>query len=446
MRSGALIWQQRCTVILLASAAVSIGRFTLADAYDPPAGYYSTATGVGATLKTQLHKLIDAVDDAGINDVVSTPLSYDSARSNLQITDADPAHAGHMLTVYDRMSLDLSTIGPVSGIPGWDGGTTWNREHTWPRSRGVGSSGPDDSDLFALRPAFTDNNGDRGNLNYGGDFGQPFGVVPGGIYYYPGDIDAGMIARQEFYMAVRYDGTDANTTDLELFSGNATTAQGLGDFDALLKWHYIVPPDSFERRRNQVIFDNYQHNRNPFTDHPEYVWSVFKGNNNSQISISGSTVNSNGSSAKNIDLGRVFVGGSVPGGQNVVLAKAGLDGTYYEITTSGAATSTVTGRFNAFRTGQTDNKTINVGLNTTTASTGLKSGTVTIDNLDVSTTTANMVVQPVGAGDANDTVNVSLTVLDHATPSFVGGSTVTTLMHDFGSVAMGSAAPSFNFD
>ena len=36
--------------------------------------------------------------------------------------------------------------------------------------------------------------------------------------------------------------------------------------------------------------------------------------------------------------------GSVPGGQNVFLAKAGLDGTYYEITTSGAATSTVTGR------------------------------------------------------------------------------------------------------
>ena len=28
-------------------------------------------------------------------------------------------------------------------------------------------------------------------------------------YWYPGDADAGMIARQQFYMAVRYDGTEA---------------------------------------------------------------------------------------------------------------------------------------------------------------------------------------------------------------------------------------------
>src|SRR5262245_26668008 len=365
MRSGALIWQQRCTVILLASAAVSIGRFTLADAYDPPAGYYSTATGVGATLKTQLHKLIDAVDDAGINDIVSTPLSYDSARSNLQITDADPNQSGHMLTVYDRISLDLSTIGPVSGIPGWDGGNTWNREHTWPRSRGVGSSGPDDSDLFALRPAFTNNNGDRGSLNFGGAYGaQSFGTVTdyGATYWYPGNTDAGMIARQQFYMAVRYDGSDGSTLDLELGANDVPNPPGdtdsppqLGNLNRLIEWHFAAPPDSFERRRNQVIFDNYQHNRNPFTDHPEYVWSVFKQtNNNSQIAINGVTVNSDGSSTKSIDLGRVYIGGSVPGAQSVTLNKTGTDGTYYEVTTGGLATSSVTGRLNAFRTGQTD--------------------------------------------------------------------------------------------
>ena len=29
------------------------------------------------------------------------------------------------------------------------------------------------------------------------------------------------------------------------------------------------------KTRNNVIFDNYQHNRNPYIDHPEYVDIVF---------------------------------------------------------------------------------------------------------------------------------------------------------------------------
>ena len=107
------------------------GRLAFADAFDPPPTYYNAATGTGATLKSQLHTIIKTG---------AVTLSYDSARQNLQITDADPAQPGHMLTVYDRQSLDLSTFGPAStGIPGWDNGVTWNREHTWPQSRGVGS-------------------------------------------------------------------------------------------------------------------------------------------------------------------------------------------------------------------------------------------------------------------------------------------------------------------
>lgn len=32
---------------------------------------------------------------------------------------------------------------------------------------------------------------------------------------------------------------------------------------------------AFEQRRNQVIFDIYRHNRNPFIDHPEGVDSIW---------------------------------------------------------------------------------------------------------------------------------------------------------------------------
>jgi endonuclease I len=218
---------------------------TWADAYDPPPTYYATATGTGATLKTQLHNIIDG----------HTALSYDSANSNLQVTDADPNNPGHMLSAYDRVSIDVASINPGGSPPGWDSGKTWNKEHTWPQSRGITDTNPlDGSDLFELRPTSSGQNSSRGNLNYGGAFGQPFGRVTdnGVTYWYPGDADAGMIARQEFYMAVRYDGTDPGTTDLELASGNPDAHLSLmGNLDRLIEWHFMAPPDDFERRRNQ---------------------------------------------------------------------------------------------------------------------------------------------------------------------------------------------------
>ncbi len=162
--------QRRFYFLAALCLLVLFSQFAWADAYDPPAGYYTTATGVGTALKQQLHALIDAVDDPGISDVVAISLSYDSARANLQVSDADVAHPGHMITVYDRSSLDVSSLS-ASGIPGWDP-SVWNREHTWPRSRGVGSSGPDDSDMFEIRPALSASNGDRADLNFGGAFAR----------------------------------------------------------------------------------------------------------------------------------------------------------------------------------------------------------------------------------------------------------------------------------
>ena len=64
------------------------------------------------------------------------------------------------------------------------------------------------------------------------------------------------------------------------------------DLASLLRWNYTDGVDNFERRRNQYVYsstDNpnyYQGNRNPFVDHPEYVWTIFGGgNNNSQLSV-----------------------------------------------------------------------------------------------------------------------------------------------------------------
>jgi len=38
----------------------------------------------------------------------------------------------------------------------------------------------------------------------------------------------------------------------------------------LLEWNESDPVDSFELHRNDVVY-SYQHNRNPYIDHPEYI-------------------------------------------------------------------------------------------------------------------------------------------------------------------------------
>ncbi len=419
-------------IVLAASLAVNVA---YADPFDPPASYYNSATGTGASLKSQLHNIIDG----------HTIRSYGEARSALQVTDADPNQAGRIILVYNRQSLDVSGLF-ASGIPGWDSGSSWNREHTWPRSRGVGSSGADNSDLHQLRPSNPGINSSRSNLNFGGAFGSNGGnygsVSDGGTKWYPGNEDAGMIARQQFYMAVRYDGSDSSTSDLELSNGNPSSSTGLGDLNRMIQWHFAATPTEFERNRNQVIYSNYQGNRNPFIDRPEYAWSIFVDQqNDSRIAINGAAVQSNGSSTLDLDFGKVIVGGSMPASQSVTLNKTGLDGTYYQVDTTGQATSTLDGRYNAFRTGTTDSESFTVGLNGNTSSSGVISGSVTVDNLDITTSGGT----GRGANDGNDVINLSVSVLDHANPSFAGNTNTTFDTLDFGLLMEGMAAPSSNF-
>lgn len=427
----------RYLFIVLALLCVGPGPAVLADAFDPPASYYNSATGTGTTLKSQLHNIIDN----------HTFLFYSEARSALQVTDRDPNDPSNIILAYDRTSLDVSGLF-ASGIPGWDSGNSWNREHVWPRSRGINDDlGDDNSDLHNLRPSDPQINQNRGNFNFGGAFGQSYGLVSdGGTFWYPGDADAGMVARQSFYMAVRYDGSDSQTENLELTNGNpGSFGTTMGNLSRLIQWHYAAAPTDFERRRNDVIYDSYQGNRNPFIDRPEYVWSVFVDqNNDSRITIDGGTASPDTSqTTRTLDFGTAYV--SIPttaATQQVTLNKSGDDGTYYQVTVDGEASSSIEGRFNAFTTDGSDSQTLTIGMTTDTTTPGLKTGTVTINNLDV--TTAGGAGR--GANDADDVITTQFTVLDHMNGSFSGTSDLNTLTIDFGDVAQGSAQAGIAFD
>jgi endonuclease I len=432
--------RQRRTRLAVFLFLAVLGRFALATDVDyfEPAGYYASASGTGATLKSQLY----TITSTGF-----VGRSYGDARFAFETMDKDPNNANNILLVYNRASVDGT----------WDGGITYNREHVWPKHwLNLTSSQVSNtytgvaSDLFELRPAAQNINSARGDLGYGTTsvtVPHTYGSVSdaSGSYWYPGDADRGDVARTIFYMATRYGQGQAN--NLSVVNGQPATYQ-FGDLASLLKWNYEDTPDDFERRRNQAIYSStlnptyYQGNRNPYIDHPEWVWSVYVNQaNDSQISIGSSAVAADGSSAKTVALASVIVGAAVPAAQSVTLSKAGNNGTYYSVTTAGAATSTVSGRFNAFRTNQTDSKSISVGLNTNTATAGLRSGTVTVDNLDI---TAGGGAGH-GANDANDVITVNMNVLDHAAPSFASPAITTSLSHDFGNIALGDTAPTFDF-
>ena len=152
---------------------------------------------------------------------------------------------------------------------------TWNREHTWPKSHGFPSSSQYGyTDAHHLRPTDCDVNSTRGNKDFdnGGSLvNKTTDCYTDSDSFEPRDEVKGDCARMIFYMAVRYEGDDGSMPDLRIVNSTGTSGATLGKLSTLLQWHLDDPVDDRERQRNQRIFDNWQHNRNPFIDYPEAV-------------------------------------------------------------------------------------------------------------------------------------------------------------------------------
>src|SRR5262249_9632968 len=94
----------------------------------------------------------------------------------------------------------------------------------------------------------------------------------------PPDSMKGEIARAMFYMDVRYSGDRSLEPNLILTDALTqidSSTNLMGRLGTLLAWHHADPVDQSEQTRNDLIFQRYQHNRNPFVDHPEWADQVF---------------------------------------------------------------------------------------------------------------------------------------------------------------------------
>ena len=237
----------------------------------PTNTYYLAITNLtGATLKSALHDLIKG------HTVIPYSSSGLDTHDALNMLDQDPTNSNNVILIYSGYSVPKTN---------WDNGTSsaWNREHMYPESFGT-DSGNQNSDLFNLRACDSGVNSSRGNKYYDVSTGIINHNVdaPNSSYdadsWEPEDADKGFVARACFYISTRYDQTDSGgELDLQLADSINQSGHIFAKLTTLLEWNRRFPPTDWERTRNSAICLNYQHNRNPFIDNPDFADMEFLG-------------------------------------------------------------------------------------------------------------------------------------------------------------------------
>lgn len=199
-----------------------------------------------------------------------------------------------------------------------------NREHIWPKGAGFDAEaqGGARGDIMHLWAAHGHTNNKHSNYYYGyvdktrsyddevTDTAECAGnllgyskTLGGGTKVFePQDCDKGDIARACFYMVARYnylsgsdsDGISSNNPNLELvnelsswqqkgYTSSTTSTGKVGILQDLLEWNRLDPPDEFEIHRNNLCYNNFTNNRNPFIDFPSWadaIWGTVDANGN----------------------------------------------------------------------------------------------------------------------------------------------------------------------
>ncbi len=177
----------------------------------------------------------------------TTITSYADTKDLYRFTDCQNGSNSSISSFYSGVAIG----------PKWGQGS-WNREHTWPNSKGLGGS--DENDIMMLRPTATSENSSRGNTAYGESSG----------YYDPNDESGGKydlhgdVARIMLYTYVRW----GNTSYMWGRSGVMESVE------VLLKWIEEDPVDTWELGRNDSV-ESITGTRNVFVDYPELAFILF---------------------------------------------------------------------------------------------------------------------------------------------------------------------------
>ncbi|HMQ69139.1 MAG TPA: endonuclease [Ignavibacteria bacterium] len=152
----------------------------------------------------------------------------------------------------------------TTGIPSVNPPQSMNTEHTFPQGF-FSQNEPMRSDVHHLYPTDETSNNRRNNYDFGivvsnitwEGGGSKLGNDAGGnIVFEPRDVHKGNVARSLFYFLIRY----------QNYGGFMDAVQE----NVLRQWNISDTVDARERFRENGI-QNYQNNRSPFVDHPEFI-------------------------------------------------------------------------------------------------------------------------------------------------------------------------------
>lgn len=251
----------------------------------PPAGYYNAAQGLtGFELKTALYTIISTSHN---------PQTYSSHWAFFETADMKPN--GQVWDIYSNCPFEF-------GVPS-DGGNQdiglggnieceyFNREHSFPTSWFGGNIEPMRTDVVHIYPVDKKVNGERGNLAFANVGSATFTSTNGskrgssitsgisGNVFEIVDEYKGDIARTIFYMATRYENLiaswESNNADGDkMLDGSSNRVFEQWALDLLYSWHILDPVSAKEQARNNAIY-NFQNNRNPYVDNPQWVQDIW---------------------------------------------------------------------------------------------------------------------------------------------------------------------------
>lgn len=268
--------------LLLTLLSISVGFSQI------PSGYYTTATGSSYTLKTQLKSIItNGHSDKG----------YDALYDAYKTSDNDSFYENDN-SVLDMYSENPSGTDPYNYQHGvrkcgnYNGeNVCYNREHIFPQGF-FNKAYPMRSDIHHVVPSDGSVNGRRSNYPFGEVSSASWTSLNGskvgsntfenysGVVFEPIDEFKGDIARMLFYFATRYE-NEVTSSSWDPHTDNNNPLNGTNNqvyedwyIKLLFKWHTNDPVNQREIVRNNEAYQ-YQGNRNPFIDHPEYVSQIW---------------------------------------------------------------------------------------------------------------------------------------------------------------------------
>ena len=232
---------EACTFLTSYANDFYTGSYTF-DQLSTQAGGTSQSNAYQSVLYSSLKQLMSSKQ--------TYQTSYNATRDLFCYTDCVNSNSNYISSFYSAKQ--------ISGT--WDGGSTWNREHTWPNSKGDGN-GNGENDIIMLRPTSVSENSSRGNKAYG----------ESSSYYDPNGLGQnvrGDCARTMLYVYTRWANEDSAKNYMWGTSGV------IENLNVLLKWMQEDPVDTWEMGRNDAV-QAITGTRNVFVDYPEYAWMLF---------------------------------------------------------------------------------------------------------------------------------------------------------------------------